>query len=150
MSTLSYTELSKIRDFNERFEYLKLKGIVGEVTFGSRRPINQTFYRSAEWHRTRRHILIRDSGCDMGLPGFEIPGTIIVHHMVPITEFDISGRDLRILDPEFLVCVSVDTHNAIHYGNGERISRLPTERTAGDTSLWSTLSYYKEYLNEWQ
>jgi len=136
MSTLCYAELSKIRDFNERFEYLKLKGVVGGVTFGSRRPINQTFYRSEEWRRTRRHILIRDNGCDMGLDGFEISGIIVVHHMIPITDFDISGRDPRILDPDFLVCVSVETHNAIHYGNGERIIRVPIERIAGDTRLW--------------
>lgn len=138
--TRSYSELSKLDSFVDRFRYLSLKGIVGESTFGYERHINQKFYTSREWRLTRDEVISRDLGLDLGVPGFEIYDRILIHHMNPITPDDIYHRNMDILDPEYLISVTHNTHNAIHYGD-ESILRLPMiERRPGDTQLWGNLS----------
>lgn len=137
MTTRSYSELRRIHGIEGRYEYLALRGQVGRPTFGSERYMNQKFYRSAEWKRIRNHVVIRDDGCDLGVKGHEIHEAIIIHHMNPMTVNDLKNSVLEnMLDPEFLVCCTLRTHNAIHYGNGSQILRLPPERTTGDTKLW--------------
>ena len=114
-----------------------LKGSIGEETFGFDRYLNQVFYRSAEWKRIRREVIIRDNGCDLGLDDCKIFGRVLIHHMNPITIEDIERRNKDILDPEFLICVSKNTHNAIHYGNEDILySRRPVVRTPNDTCPW--------------
>lgn len=134
----TYTELSKIDNFLDRYRYLKLDANVAEETFGFDRYLNQRFYTSAEWKRLRNDIIVRDMGCDMALNGCEIYGTIFIHHMNPITDKDILRRTDYLLDPEFLVCVSRNTHNAIHYGDEKLIDSLykVPERHANDTCPW--------------
>ena len=134
----TYSELIRIPTFEDRFEYLKLHGEVGESTFGFDRYLNQVFYRSKEWRRLRNKVIIRDNGCDMALKGFEIADKIIIHHMNPVNLKNIVDRDEDLLNPEFLVCVSPITHNAIHYGNFDLINYGPIERKPGDTLLWNT------------
>lgn len=134
----TYSELSKLNTFKERFDYLKLNGVVGEETFGIERYLNQKFYTSEEWKRFRRDIIIRDNGCDMGLDDgwHEIPGRIIIHHLNPITSKDIRNGDVKVLlNPENVVCVSETTHNAIHYGVQEALD-IFVERSPGDTTPW--------------
>ncbi len=113
-----YSELIRLTTFEKRFGYLSLGGIVGDDTFGFDRYINQKFYRSAEWKRVRDIVISRDNGCDLGIPGREIYGKILIHHMNPIAVADIHGGGEFLLDPEYLICVSHETHNAIHYGDG--------------------------------
>lgn len=133
----SYSELSKYKTFNDRFEYLRLSGSVGAETFGHERWMNQRFYTSREWKLIRDHVIARDLGCDLGVPGQEIVKRIQVHHMNPMTPQDLIHSNLDILDPEFLISVSHDTHNAIHYGSEEPPVRLEyVERKPGDTKLW--------------
>jgi hypothetical protein len=132
----TYSELKRSNTFLERFEYLKLNGEVGRSTFGFDRWINQIFYRSREWKTIRHHVILRDGGCDLGVSGFEIHSGLIVHHMNPITVIDIENRTDWILDPEYLITTSMQTHNAIHYGDASLLPREPTERRSGDTSLW--------------
>lgn len=136
MNNRCYSELRKLKTFKERYEYLRLLGTVGEDTFGFDRYLNQNFYRSSEWKRIRNQIIVRDNGCDMGLDGYNIGGRILVHHMNPISIEDIQAGGELILDPEFLVCVSHETHNAIHYGYdyAERKEYVP--RRPNDTTLW--------------
>lgn len=133
----TYSELITIDSYKERFEYLKLSGSVGIETFGFDRYLNQVFYTSQEWRSLRNQIIIRDKGCDMAMEGYEIFGKILVHHMNPITAEDIQKRRTDILNPEYLICVSHETHNAIHYGDGNLL-RLSTfvERKPNDTKLW--------------
>ena len=133
----SYTELVQLCTYEERFRYLSLGGVVGGDTFGFDRYLNQQFYRSAEWKRARDIVISRDSGCDLGIPGREIQGKILVHHMNPLTVADIQGGGKFMLDPEYLVCVSHETHNAIHYGD-KSVCRadIPVERQPGDTAPW--------------
>lgn len=135
----SYSELIKIPTFKERFEYLKLDGLVGEQTFGSIRFWNQDFYRSSQWRKFRREIIIRDEGCDLGFVGHEIFGRIIsVHHIQPITkDMFIQGSSL-LLDPNNAICCSDNTHKAIHYGDGNLLIKSPKfiERTKNDTIPW--------------
>ena len=126
-SMRNYEELSHISDFNERFEYLKLDGIIGDSTFGFDRYINQRFYRSKEWLSVRDFVIVRDEGMDMGTPDHPINGRILVHHMNPISIKDISDATEFLLNPEYLICVSHNTHNAIHYGDS---SLLPGGRRA--------------------
>ena len=131
-----YSELIKIQDFHKRYEYLVLKGSIGEQTFGMERHLNQTFYKSPEWRRFRNDILIRDNGCDMAHEEYPIQGKIIIHHLNPITPDDILKRSYLLLDPENVVCVSHRTHEAIHYGD---ISLLPEDyipRQPNDTIPW--------------
>jgi hypothetical protein len=132
----SYSELRRIDTFEERFDYLELKGIVGESTFGYDRWINQQFYTSREWRRVRTYVISRDNGCDLGVPGFEIHSGLVIHHMNPVSVDDITHGNEDILNPEFLIVTSLTTHNAIHYGGRDRLPRGPVERTAGDTKLW--------------
>lgn len=133
----TYSDLIAIPDFYGRYRYLKLSGAVGESTFGFDRFINQEFYRSREWKRTRRDVILRDSGCDMGVPGYEIFDRIIVHHMNPIREEDIVRHNLEaIMNLEYLICVSYMTHQAIHFGSENLLPQLPVIRRKGDTKLW--------------
>lgn len=132
----SYSELSRIPNYLDRFGYLKIGGGVGRETFGFDRIYNQQFYSSYEWRRVREEVLVRDNGCDMGVPGFEIHGKILVHHMNPVTLNDLQHKNEDLLDPEYLICVSHKTHNAIHYGSEDLLPILPPERFPGDTKLW--------------
>lgn len=134
--TLSYTELQPLDTFVDRFEYLKLPGEIGVQTFGSDRYLNQRFYRSREWKQTRDQVIIRDNGCDLGVPGFEIFGDLLVHHINPIQTHDLKDFNPDVLNPEYLICVSLRTHNAIHFGDIRQLPQLPVARTPGDTKLW--------------
>ena len=131
-----YSELIHIPTFDGRFEYLKLHGNVGESTFGFDRYLNQALYTSQKWRTTRDEVLIRDNACDMGLEDWPIGGKIIVHHMNPLTLEDIENMVDSIFDPEYLVCVSHNTHQAIHYGDASLLPKLPVERKPGDTCPW--------------
>lgn len=132
----TYSELIKIPTFLERFKYLKLNGSVGIDTFGFDRYLNQTFYRSYEWKRLRNDVIVRDMGCDLGLEGYDIFDKILVHHMNPIGPDDIIHRSDYLLDPEFLICTSKLTHDAIHYGDEQILYQDPVIRTPGDTCPW--------------
>lgn len=132
----TYSELSRLDTFNERYQYLKLSGVVGESTFGFDRWINQEFYRSYLWKSVRDRVIIRDDGCDLGIPGFEIHQGLLVHHMNPVSMDDIMHGEEWILDPNFLITTSHRTHNAIHYGDESLLPREPIVRKFGDTKLW--------------
>lgn len=133
----TYSELSKLSTFEERYEYLKLDGIIGEETFGFDRYLNQKFYqRDPEWLRVRDFVIIRDLGCDLGIEGREIHGPIIVHHMNPITKEDLINRTEFLLDPEYLICTVKRTHDAIHYGDENLLMKGPVERIKNDTCPW--------------
>lgn len=137
MSTKSYSELVKLKTFEERFEYLRLNGRVGEDTFGFDRYLNQHFYtQDKEWRKLKRDIIIRDRGCDLGIEGREIHTRIIIHHINPITKEDLVNRTSKLLNPENLICVSDNTHNAIHYGDGSKLAKDPIERRPNDTCPW--------------
>ena len=137
MSNLrTYSEMILRSTFEDRFDYLNLHGIVGELTHGSFRYLNQRFYSSREWRIFRNQIIERDNGCDLAIPGREIYGKIILHHMVPITVEMLKGHDDLILDPENVVCVSIDTHNDQHYGVFENTPQEFKPRTINDTTLW--------------
>lgn len=132
-----YSELIEIPTFEERYRYLKLNGVIGEDTFGYDRYLNQLFYRSKEWRSIRNQVLLRDNGFDLACDGYTIPGKVLIHHMNPITLRDIQQRNDEILNPEYLICVSIDTHNAIHYGDDSRILTVePIVRTRNDTCPW--------------
>lgn len=132
----TYTELCKLRTFIERYEYLKLDGIVGESTFGFDRYLNQVFYRSQKWRSIRDEVIIRDEGCDLGVEGHDIYGKIIIHHMNPITIDDIENESDYLLNPEFLICTTHTTHNAIHYSDEKLLPTGPITRTKNDTCPW--------------
>ena len=132
---LNYNDMCLRDTFLGRFRYLSLDGEVGVDTFGNDRYINQTFYTSFEWKRIRDVVIIRDNGCDLGIPGMEIHDKILVHHMNPINKKDILHFNDDILNPDYLISVSLKTHNAIHYGELPS-NRLPLERKPGDTKLW--------------
>lgn len=132
----TYSELMEIEDFYDRYKYLRLGGSVGADTFGSLRYINQAFYSSYQWRKLRRKIIIRDGGCDLAHEDFEIHGRIYIHHLNPVTPEDLETDSEFVWDPEFLVCVSFDTHNAIHYGDESLLPELPVERRPGDTCPW--------------
>lgn len=144
LMTRTFSELRKIMSFDERYEYLRLTGVVGESTFGFDRYLNQILYTSMLWQRVRDDVIVRDNGCDLGLLGYEIRGMIVVHHMNPIDIDDIRRNDERILNPEFLICTSFMTHKAIHYGNRELLPKLPITRHPGDTIPWRKHSKKKE------
>lgn len=136
----TYSDLSKLNTFTERFDYLRLDGVIGKETFGYDRYLNQSFYKSPEWKRIRDFVILRDNGCDLGLDGYELHGKIYVHHMNPIKMSDIVAHSQLLVDPEYLVCVSFDTHNAIHYGDiSKTMSHGPTVRKPGDTTPWKTI-----------
>lgn len=137
----SYSGLIRIQTFEERFEYLKLNGIVGQETFGYDRYLNQIFYKSNEWKKFRRDIILRDDGCDLADPNRPILGRIIVHHINPITAEDIELRRACLFDPENVVCTSHNTSNALHYGDASLLYKLPQERMEGDTTPWKRKVY---------
>lgn len=132
---LTYSDLIKLPTFEERLEYLRTGGLPSEVTFAELRYLNQKFYNSRMWKLARRNVISRDLGYDLGIPGRTIVGKVMVHHMNPITPEDIIVHQDEIVDPEFLITVSHDTHQAIHYGSPTRRIVL-TERRPGDTRLW--------------
>ena len=136
MSIKTYSELSQLPTFKERYRYLKLNGQVGESTFGFDRYLNQVFYRSQKWKFIRDQVIIRDNGCDLGVDGHDIHGRVLIHHMNPITIDDIRNESDFLLDPEFLICVTHNTHNAIHYGDESLLITTPVERTKNDTCPW--------------
>lgn len=135
-STRSYHELSQLKTFEERFEYLKLSARIGEETFGTERFLNQYFYGTPEWRALRQNALIRDQGCDLGIEDHPIGGRIEVHHINPITAEDIKNRDPCLLDLENVICVSSNTHKAIHYGDASLLPHDPIERKPNDTCPW--------------
>ena len=130
----TYNELRSLKSFDERYDYLKLNGRVADLTFGFDRYLNQVFYKSQIWQKTRRDIIVRDLGCDLGIDSYEIYGGVIVHHMNPIQIEDIIDGTDYLLNPNYLICSSLTTHNAIHYGN--KSPNIITERHSGDTCPW--------------
>ena len=132
----TYSELIKLLTYEERYKYLQLKGTVGEETFGFDRYWNQNFYRSQEWKRIRDYVIIRDNGCDLGMEDRVIQGKIIIHHMNPISSRDIQNVSDYLMNPEYLICTTHQTHNAIHYGDENLLMTNPIERTANDTCPW--------------
>lgn len=136
-TTKTYLEMIQLPTYEERFNYLSLSGFVGADTFGHDRYLNQVLYHSDEWSRIRRQVIIRDNSCDLAMEGYDILGRIIIHHINPITVDDIHSRNPLVFDMNNLVCVSHETHNAIHYGNFNSIAdRELTTRKPGDTKLW--------------
>lgn len=134
--TRSYSQLRRLETFEERFRYLSLHGRVGATTFGFDRWINQAFYTSGQWKRVRDFVIVRDEGCDLGIPGREIHSRVIIHHMNPMNLTDITHGESEIIDPEFLITTTHRTHNAIHYGDERLLLRPLVERKPGDTKLW--------------
>lgn len=132
----TYSELITFPTFEERYRYLRLEGKVGEDTFGFDRWLNQSFYKDREWRAIRDKVIIRDNGCDLGIPDCEIHSRIIVHHMNPITKDDILYRSAFLLNPEYLICTVKNTHDAIHYGDEGLLIKVPIERTRNDTCPW--------------
>ena len=131
-----YSELMLLPTFQARYKYLRLNGEVGKETFGFDRYMNQFFYRSPEWRRVRDFVITRDEGCDLGIPGREIFGRIVIHHMNPIRPEDIRNRSELLLDPEYLITTIHDTHLAIHYGDEHLLLQEPIERRPNDTCPW--------------
>lgn len=136
MRIRTYSELRQLETFQERFEYLELRGSVGKPTFGSERILNQVFYTSREWRTLRDDIIVRDNACDLGIPGYEIYSKLIIHHLNPMTVDDVRDGVASILDPEFLITTTLRTHNAIHYGDSRQLPKLHVDRKPGDTTLW--------------
>ena len=136
MSIRTYSELITFSTFEERFKYLQLNGQVGESTFGFDRYMNQVFYRSQKWKSIRDFVIIRDCGCDLGVEGYDIYGKIIIHHMNPLSMRDIETESDFLLNPDFLICTTHNTHNAIHYGDENLLVTAPVERTKNDTCPW--------------
>ena len=131
-----YKELKRLPTFQERYDYLRVGGLVGDSTFGFERYLNQMLYTSAQWRRVRDIVIIRDNGCDLGMDGYQINDRIIVHHMNPITIKQIEESASEIFDPEYLICCSDTTHNAIHYGDSSLLPKIPIERRPNDTCPW--------------
>lgn len=136
MSIKTYSELIHLPTFEERFQYLKLSGAVGKETFGFDRYLNQNFYRSAAWKRVRDQVIVRDNGCDLGIDDRIIYGKILIHHMNPINDRDILDLTDILLNPEYLICVSHITHNAIHYSDESLLPSEPVVRFKNDTCPW--------------
>lgn len=136
MSIKTYSELITLPTYEERYRYLRLSGAVGQDTFGFDRHMNQKFYRSAEWKRIRDMVIVRDNGCDLGIEDRVIHGKILIHHMNPITEKDIRYATELLLNPEYLICVTHTTHNAIHYGDEDLLIKEPVVRRPNDTCPW--------------
>ena len=136
MMTRTYLEMVRFDSFEERFEYLKLGGGVGRSTFGFDRYINQQFYASREWKDIRNYVILRDNGCDLGVDGYEIHDSPLIHHINPMVPEDIVHGETWILDPEFLITTTHNTHNAIHYGGENRMPKVVAERSLNDTKLW--------------
>lgn len=137
MTIRTYSELVTIPTFRERYLYLRLQGAVGKETFGFDRFLNQYLYQNNQrWKASRRAVIIRDNGCDLGVEGYEIHGSILVHHMNPITVDDVLNNNPDIFDPEFLISTTLNTHNAIHYGDENLLITTPLERSENDTCPW--------------
>lgn len=136
MSHRSYSELIRLSSFDDRYNYLQLRGSVGRSTFGFERYLNQKFYRSTQWRQVRDLVITRDLGLDLGITGYEIFDRIIIHHMNPMSAEDLLGGNDSVLDPEYLITTTHTTHNAIHYGDASLIARPFQERRPGDTRLW--------------
>jgi hypothetical protein len=138
LSTMNktYSDLRRLETFEERYRYLKLGGSLGTETFGFDRWVNQRFYKSLQWKTIRNNVIVRDNGCDLGILGYEIYSGLVVHHMNPITPEDFLQGEDWILDPNYLITTSLQTHNAIHYGDESLLPRGPIVREAGDTTLW--------------
>ena len=136
MSIRTYSEMIRLPTFEERFRYLRLKGSVGKETFGFDRYLNQNFYRSSAWKRVRDQVIVRDNGCDLGIDDRIIYGKILIHHMNPINDEDILNMTDILLNPEYLICVTLDTHNAIHYGDEDLLIKEPVVRFKNDTCPW--------------
>lgn len=136
MRIRTYSELIKIPTFEERYQYLRLSGVVGTETFGFDRFINQDFYRSREWKAVRDFIIVRDNGCDLAMEGYDIHGRIIIHHMNPVTIKDIQENSAFLMEPEYLISNTLSTHNAIHYGDESLLIQEPIERSKNDTCPW--------------
>ena len=133
----TYSEMVKRTTLLARFKYLELDGSVGIRTFGFDRWLNQVFYKSREWRQARNDAIIRDDGCDLGMPGYQIYDRVLVHHMNPIVPEDIRNKNIdRLFNPEYLICVSTSTHNAIHFGDENQLPRDFVERRPGDHVLW--------------
>lgn len=132
----TYSELMELETFEERFRYLALRGSVGHPTFGSDRYLNQMFYSAHDWKRIRPHVIARDEGCDLGMPGYEIHAKLVIHHMNPMDADDIRHGNVDILNPEYLITTTHQTHNAIHYGDEKQLPRPFVARSPGDTKLW--------------
>ena len=132
----TYSDLIRFSTFEERYEYLKLSGVVGKSTFGFDRYLNQLLYNSCFWKSSRDKVIIRDQGCDLGVEGYDINDRIYVHHINPVTIEDIDKFGMELLDPEFLICTSFRTHNAIHFGDANQLPKPPIERKPGDTCPW--------------
>lgn len=132
----TYSVLSSLSSFDERFRYLRLGGDVGVETFGFERYLNQRFYSSSEWKKVRDLVIVRDNGCDLGIAGREIYGKILVHHMNPISAKDLEERSDLLLNPEYMICTTHETHNAIHYSNETLLRTSPVVRFRNDTSPW--------------
>lgn len=132
----TYSELLRLPTFLERFDYLKLSGQVGQETFGFERHLNQRFYHSREWRPIRDYVIARDLGRDLAIEGYEIHGRIYIHHMNPITVEDVKQATDLLTDPEYLICTTHNTHNAIHYGDASLLLTEPVERAPYDTSPW--------------
>lgn len=136
MKIRTYSELILLPTFIERYRYLKLGGKVGEETFGFDRYLNQQFYRSDEWKRIRDEVILRDGACDLGIEDREIPSRVIIHHMNPITKYDILNRTEYLLNPEYMICTIKRTHDAIHYGDETLLFDGLIERSKNDTCPW--------------
>lgn len=136
MTNKTYSELLSLSSFIDRYQYLKIGGKVGEATFGRDRYLNQILYTSNEWRCFRRDIIVRDNGCDLACEGYDIRGKILIHHINPITIDDVNKRSSKIFDPENVICVSLITHNAIHYGDESLLIQAPIERRKNDTCPW--------------
>lgn len=132
----TYTEMMSFDSFYDRFNYLNLSGQVGKDTFGYDRYLNQAFYKSAEWQRLRNEIILRDEGCDLAHPDYQIVGRVYIHHLNPVTKKDVLDRSDLLLNPEYLVCVSYDTHQAIHYGDENLLQPDLVIRRPDDTCPW--------------
>ena len=132
----TYSELILLPTFEERFKYLKLNGSVGAYTFGFDRYLNQQFYRSEEWKRIRGDVILRDNGCDLGVDGYQIFGRVLIHHLNPIRKEDIQSLSEFLMNPEYLICTTHRTHNALHYGDESLLITSPVKRFKNDTCPW--------------
>lgn len=136
MNLRRYSELKRLRTFEERYEYLRIGGLIGESTFGFERYLNQQLYTSQRWRQLRNEIIIRDNGCDLGIEGRDIYDKIIIHHMNPLTRDQMQEPDESMFNPEYLICVSLNTHNAIHYGDASLLRKDYIPRRPNDTCPW--------------
>lgn len=135
-TTKSYSELMRLKTFEERYQYLRIGGAVGAETFGYDRYLNQILYNSHDWRKFRNPIILRDNGCDLACLDRELESRVIIHHINPITVEDVLNRDPKIFDPENVICVSHNTHQAIHYGDENLLYKNPVERKPNDTCPW--------------